>query len=229
MTSLHSNQDRPVADLTTRARIRDAALAQFAEYGFPGATLKGIAERAGVSVGLVQHHFGTKDNLRTACDEAVVDMFRRQTTQAAASGELTEPGYISELFNASPLLLRYLARAAVDGGPAAATVLDELSAGAEDFLTQTWPERFAPNSTRARDAAAVMCAMHTGVIVMREHLARQMHADLDGADNTRISLAMLDLYAAMGEFATSETGRQMRTVLTDYRDASTKNNTEDAT
>ncbi len=156
-------------------------------------------------------------------------MFRRQTTQAAASGELAEPGFISELFADSPLLLRYLARAAVDGGPAAAAVLDELSSGAEDFLTHTWPERFASGSTRARDAAAVMCAMHTGVIVMREHLARQMHVDLNGTDNTSISLAMLDLYAAMGEFATSQTGRQMRATLCEYRDTAMENTkTEDS-
>jgi hypothetical protein len=53
-----------------------------------------------------------------------------------------------------------------------------------------------------------MCAMHTGVIVLQDHLARQMGTDLD-ADTTRIGLAMVDLYAAMGEFAASDTGKQM--------------------
>jgi TetR/AcrR family transcriptional regulator, regulator of cefoperazone and chloramphenicol sensitivity len=144
-------------------------------------------------------------------------MFRRRTTRGAMSGEITKPDFIAELYDASPPLLRYLARAAVDGGPAAAAVLDELAAGAEEFLSSTWPERFPRGSQRARDSAAVMCAMHTGVIVLQGHLSRQMGTDLD-ADSTRIGLAMVDLYAAMGEFVTSDTGRLMTDAVTQYRD-----------
>lgn len=215
---MYGPDDRSPDDLTARARIRDAALVQFAERGIKGATIKGIAERAGVSPGLVQHHFGTKDNLREACDAAVIEVFRRQTTRGAASGEITKPDFIAGLYDASPPLIRYLARAAVEGGPAAATVLDELAAGAEEFLTNTWPERFPPGSQQARDSAAVMCAMHTGVIVLHDHLARQMSADLEDADATRIGLAMLDLYGAMGEFATSDTGQLITDAVTQYRD-----------
>jgi TetR/AcrR family transcriptional regulator, regulator of cefoperazone and chloramphenicol sensitivity len=210
--------DRSPDDLTARARIRDAALVQFAEHGIKGATIKGIAEQAGVSPGLVQHHFGTKDNLRKACDDAVIEIFRRRTTRGAVSGEITKPEFIADLYDGSPPLMRYLARAAVEGGPAAAALLDEFAAGAEEFLTNTWPERFPPDSQRARDAAAVMCAMHTGVILLHDHLARQMGTDLEGADATRIGLAMVDLYAAIGEFATSDTGRLMTDAVTQYRD-----------
>lgn len=213
-----SSTYRPSEDLTARARIRDAALVQFAERGVNGATIKGIAEQAGVSPGLVQHHFGTKDNLRQACDGAVIDVLRRRTTRGAVSGEITKPEFIADLYESSPLLLRYLARAAVDGGPAAAAVLDELASGAEEFLTHTWPERFPPGAQRSRDAAAVMCAMHLGVIVLHDHLARQMDTDLEGVNSTRIGLAMVDLYAAMGEFATSDTGRLMTDAVTQYRD-----------
>jgi TetR/AcrR family transcriptional regulator, regulator of cefoperazone and chloramphenicol sensitivity len=214
---MYGSVDRSPEDLTARARIRDAALVQFAERGVKGATIKSIAEQAGVSPGLVQHHFGTKDNLREACDASVIEMFRRRTTRGAMSGEITKPDFIAELYDASPPLLRYLARAAVDGGPAAAAVLDELAAGAEEFLSSTWPERFPRGSQRARDSAAVMCAMHTGVIVLQGHLSRQMGTDLD-ADSTRIGLAMVDLYAAMGEFVTSDTGRLMTDAVTQYRD-----------
>jgi AcrR family transcriptional regulator len=204
--------------LTARARIRDAALVQFAEHGVKGATIKGIAEHAGVSVGLVQHHFGTKDNLRQACDDAVVEVFRRRTTQGVKSGDIAKPDFMAGLYDATPPLIRYLARAAVEGGPAAAAVLDEFTAGAEEFLNATWPQRFPRDSQRARDAAAVMCAMHTGVIMLNDHLARQMGTDLTGADATRTGLAMADLYTAIGEFMTSPTGRQITDAVTDYRD-----------
>ncbi|HEX9833223.1 MAG TPA: TetR family transcriptional regulator [Mycobacterium sp.] len=217
MASLYGPQDRAREDLTARARIRDAALVQFAERGVKGATIKGIAEQAGVSPGSVQHHFGTKENLRKVCDDAVIEIFRRRTPRGAVSGEITKPEFIADLYDTSPPLLRYLARAAVDGGPAAAAVLDELAAGAEEFLSSTWPERFPPASQRARDSAAVMCAMHTGVIMLQDHLSRQMGTDLD-ADSTRIGLAMVDLYAAIGEFVTSDTGRRMTDAVTQYRD-----------
>lgn len=217
MHSIYGAGERSPADLTARARIRDAALIQFAERGIKGATIKGIAEQAGVSPGLVQHHFGTKENLRHACDEAVIEILSRRTTRSADTGEITDPNFMAALFDASAPLLRYLARAAIEGGPAAAAVLDELTAGAENFLTARWPERFPPGSAAARDAAAVMCAMHTGVIVLRDNLARQMGADLD-ADPTRIGLAMVDLYAALGEFAVSATGTQMSDAINHYRD-----------
>jgi AcrR family transcriptional regulator len=58
-------------DLTARARIRDAAIASFAATGFD-ATVRQIATRAGVSAGLITHHFGSKDSLRAECDAEVL-------------------------------------------------------------------------------------------------------------------------------------------------------------
>jgi len=59
-------------DRTTAARIRDAAIAQFGQHGF-GIGVRAIAEAAGVSAGLVNHHFGSKDGLRVACDEYIAE------------------------------------------------------------------------------------------------------------------------------------------------------------
>ena len=41
-------------------RILAAARAEFAEHGFKGATIRGIASRAGVHASLVMQHYGTK-------------------------------------------------------------------------------------------------------------------------------------------------------------------------
>ncbi len=55
----------PPAD--ARNAIMEAAITQFAERGFHGATMRDIADRAGVSQGLLHHHFGNKEGLwRTA-------------------------------------------------------------------------------------------------------------------------------------------------------------------
>ncbi len=48
------------------AAIRAAALAIATERGLHAVTLRAVAERAGVSHGLVRHHFGTRDGLISA-------------------------------------------------------------------------------------------------------------------------------------------------------------------
>ena len=50
-----------------------AARAAFAERGFEGASIRGIATAAGVDPALVHHYFGTKDALFLAAVEAPVD------------------------------------------------------------------------------------------------------------------------------------------------------------
>ena len=57
------------ADLTAKAKIRNAALDMYAEQGEDRVSMRAVAARAGVTVGLVQHHFKTKDGLRQAVDE----------------------------------------------------------------------------------------------------------------------------------------------------------------
>jgi AcrR family transcriptional regulator len=74
-------QDRPRARPTGRRPgnpdTRDAVLAAareaFAERGFDGATIRGIATGAGVDPALVHHYFGSKEQLFLAAIEAPAD------------------------------------------------------------------------------------------------------------------------------------------------------------
>jgi TetR/AcrR family transcriptional regulator len=54
----------------TRAALLDAALDEFAAKGFAGARVRDIAQRAGVSKDLVAYHFGGKDGLYLAVQQA---------------------------------------------------------------------------------------------------------------------------------------------------------------
>ena len=74
-------------DLTARARIREAALMHFAEEGYERATVRAIARSAGVSPGLLRHHYGSKEELRTACDDYVFESLHRLNEQL-----LEDPG-----------------------------------------------------------------------------------------------------------------------------------------
>jgi AcrR family transcriptional regulator len=213
MRSIYDTSERPADDLTARARIRDAALREFGERGFEGATIRGIAEAAGVSPGLVQHHFGSKDGLRQACDEAVLDLVRRKI-EAIEAGELANPSVLAALYASALPLVRYVGRAVADHTPASAALVDEIARWTEEYLTTTWPERFPPGSRRARDAAAVLIAQSAGSIVLHEHVARLMGLEpWTDILSPRIGLAQLDVYEAIGESIASGLGGDLRAAI----------------
>lgn len=58
-----------------KERILDEAMRLFAEQGFDSVTVRDIAAEADVSVGLINHHFGSKDGLREAVDRKFIEQF----------------------------------------------------------------------------------------------------------------------------------------------------------
>jgi AcrR family transcriptional regulator len=70
-----------------RTVIVEAAIRQFARHGFNNVSLKDITGRAGVSVGLVRHYFGSKEALIAEANRQVVDKLRElfQAMQADLS------------------------------------------------------------------------------------------------------------------------------------------------
>ncbi|HSK37321.1 MAG TPA: TetR family transcriptional regulator [Actinomycetota bacterium] len=57
----------------TREAILDAARRAFAEQGYQQATIRGVADRAGVDPALVHHYFGTKQGLFVAAVQLPVN------------------------------------------------------------------------------------------------------------------------------------------------------------
>lgn len=57
---------RPRGRSDARERILAAAADEFGELGYDGATIRGVAARAGVDSALVHHYFGTKADLFSA-------------------------------------------------------------------------------------------------------------------------------------------------------------------
>jgi AcrR family transcriptional regulator len=57
---------RPAGESFTRDAIVESARAQFADHGYRGATIRGIAAAAGVDPALVHHYYGTKEALFAA-------------------------------------------------------------------------------------------------------------------------------------------------------------------
>jgi TetR/AcrR family transcriptional regulator len=86
----------------TRAALLDAALEEFAAKGFAGARVRDIAERAGVSKDLVAYHFGGKDGLYLAVQQAWLDR---------------EDGFADPALPLADLLARYLHDVLADPRP----------------------------------------------------------------------------------------------------------------
>jgi|SRR5947207_1135896 len=106
-------------DLTAYARIRNAALELFAQRGVAATTIRDVAQAAGVSPGLVQHHFGTKEGLRKAVDEFVLADALSTITDLPAPLEARTAEFaarMGKVMRDRPTAVRYLARSASEGG-----------------------------------------------------------------------------------------------------------------
>ncbi|MCL2587944.1 MAG: TetR/AcrR family transcriptional regulator [Oscillospiraceae bacterium] len=57
----------------TREKILEAATILFAEKGLAGTSTKDIAQKAGVSVGLMYHYYKTKDDMFRAIEQEAVE------------------------------------------------------------------------------------------------------------------------------------------------------------
>jgi len=184
--------DVALEDLTARARIRDAALVLFAERGTKAATVRDIAKAAGVSVGLLRHHFGPKDGLRNACDSYVLAKLMRMKEQAVFEGELANPGFMSAAQPGILLMYRYLARSMIDGSPQAASMFDEMVA-----LGEKWLERNDPGQmVDPRAYAALLVAMELGALSLHQQLSRALGADIFSAEgHLRLARAKVDFYS----------------------------------
>ncbi|MGP4023926.1 TetR/AcrR family transcriptional regulator [Actinomadura sp. 3N407] len=205
-----SGSERP-EDLTGRARIRDAALLQFAELGVRGATIRGIAKAAGVSPALVQHHYGTKEALRRECDEHVIEVIR-EVKQEALSGGMANPGFMAIAMRTALPIQRYMARAMTDDSEAARTLFDDAVEFSEEILSRGSPGISEPQTDDLHAYATVMTAMNIGLIVLHEHLSRALGGDvLMGEGYPRMALAMLDIYDDRP--LTPELSEQARTAL----------------
>ena len=123
------------ADLTAAARIRDAAIEQFGQHGF-GVGLRAIADAAGVSAALVIHHSGSKEALRKACDDFVVEEIRSSKSETIQS---TDPATwfaaLAEIESFAPLV-SYLVRSMQSGGELAKMLWQSMIDNAYEYMEE---------------------------------------------------------------------------------------------
>jgi AcrR family transcriptional regulator len=181
-------------DLTARARIRDAALRQFGELGFERATIRGIAEAAGVSSGLVRHHFGSKEGLREECEQFLIKALRRLNDETRADPRPTGVNPVGAAQQTFGPYQPYLARALVEGR--ASAVFDEMVRMSEEWLEEADKARPDPPFASRKARATVGTAMSLAVPVLHQHISRGLGVDLSSPEGSHLlALVLLDLYS----------------------------------
>ncbi|MBN3457694.1 TetR/AcrR family transcriptional regulator [Mycobacterium sp. DSM 3803] len=114
-------------DLTAKARIRNAALELYSRHGAEGVSLRAVAATAGVTLGLVQHHFKTKAGLGEAVDRLVAERFASTLAQVppdASTAERDEA--VREMLRNNPPVVNYVRRALLDPAADRLHLLDVL-------------------------------------------------------------------------------------------------------
>ncbi|MEU6155632.1 TetR family transcriptional regulator [Actinosynnema sp. NPDC047251] len=158
-----------VSDLTARARIRDAALARFGADGVAGASVRAVAADAGVSPALVLHHFGSKDGLREACDQYVLDAVR-------AGGEAGVDALADSLRTATPVR-RYLARALLDGTAGATALFTGLVERTEAWLAEGEAQGWVRPTGDVRARAVTYVSWQLAPLLLGDQVGRLLGGD----------------------------------------------------
>jgi len=187
---------RSASDLTARARIRDAAVSCFAESGFDS-SYRSIAARAGVSPGLITHHFGTKRALRAECDTEVLRRYQALKTDA-----LGDPsGYLLERLETpgpAATVLVYILRAIHAGGQPARDFLDSLVEHARAVMVRSVATGLVRPSRDEEARLRLLVEQGTGALLVQYLLSPGLTPDAFvrslGAGREASVLPILELY-----------------------------------
>ncbi len=162
---MQTGQSRAERRAATAARILEAAQAEFGAHGADGATIRGIARRAGVDPSLVLQHYGSKQALFSLAVRPAAEL----TTEEI-------PAHLAEVLNIRlreiPPATRALMRSMLTS-PEAAAVMREYLHERATHLADTM------TGDDAELRAAVMVSSILGITVARHFLDLPPLMDLD--------------------------------------------------
>jgi AcrR family transcriptional regulator len=192
-------------DLTARARIRDAAIRLFSDKGIDVASIRDIAQAAGVSSGLLRHHFGSKEDLRDACDEYALGQL------TAIGDQFIEFGRLAPLTPDVLRLQRYLVRSTMDGSPAGNKLFDQMIEYGFHWLESSGIKVPDPVAY-----LAVISVMKMSLYTMRDQLSRTLGEDVsEPAGWYRLLQASIEIFAR--PLVTPEIAEQAREALARFQ------------
>jgi AcrR family transcriptional regulator len=188
---------------TTRRQLLDAAIACIDELGFSGATLSLIAERAGVTRGAVQHHFGTRNELFLA----LVGDIRDQLAAGADEKSLAEQPIAArvaaiceqywDIVNSRPYIAALQIQLGTVRDPTLYPQVYKVMRRAETELDSRWVELFADQGIAP---SRVIAARHVALATLRGLAVRQSHRkNRDGWEKERALLQDMLEHVLLGK------------------------------
>lgn len=184
------------------------------EGGTKAVTARAVADKAGVTPGLIRHHFGSMEGLLAACDEYVVDGIRQRKEEGFRQGAAfdlraalgrTEDGR----------MMGYVARRITDKSPAIDALIDHVIDDSLEYLKVGEETGMVVPTDDERGRATILTLLTFGSLSMHRHITRYFGVDLT-ADNVtaqpgyrRYAVALLDALGAVIE----------PSLLKSYRDA----------
>ena len=192
-------------DLRAAAAIRETAMRLFAERGAAGVTVREIAAAAGVSPGLVIHHYGSKNALKDAVDRRAVAFFEEMIGEFGRLGEEGGGASLVELFavrlESEPAMADYIRRLLLDGGEAADELFARLLDATEAGMRALAAAGMVRPAQDERLRTAFLLSNDLSLLLLRRQITRVVGVDpLTREGLGPWSAAVLDVYTS-GVFA----------------------------
>lgn len=190
-----SNMRLVDGDLNTRAKIRNAAIRRFGADGFAKTSVRAVASEAGVSPALVIHHFGSKEALREACDDHLVEMVMETKPQLLDEQDLSRGmcESLAGIVSNRPLCV-YLGRMLTDGGQAGTHLFDRFVDTTRAMIDEGVNSGQMNPSSDPHALSVILTAQGLMSVVLEGHVARKLGAsELTPMVVTRMNLPILEV------------------------------------
>jgi AcrR family transcriptional regulator len=204
VTDLSPDLDRPELgspDHQVRHRICVAAMKCFAAFGAQAAGLRLVAKTAGVSVGMVQHHFRTKGALIEAVNEELIVILRQAAPLSAPPADpVADVGHrLTTLIADHPDAVDYLGRVLIDDQDPGRRIFDllfDIGKSQWDYLQAQGRLRPDLNPTWGALNPLVLVL---GTLILRSHIERQLPESLASPDQLQTWQAALSSLISGGQ------------------------------
>ncbi|MGO1313271.1 MAG: TetR/AcrR family transcriptional regulator, partial [Brevibacterium aurantiacum] len=182
----------PNASPETAGRILTAAISEFATHGFTKSTIRSIASAAGVSPGLVIHHFGSKEKLRTACDNHVFDAI----SEAKAANAEYAVRVMQRIFDDPSMAMNidYLMKSLLDPSEHGQRYFEHYIDLVEDYIAHGFAGYTFRQSEDPRGQAATLATLALAPSMLEHRLQTSLGTTNTTETMTRLAPHLFGLY-----------------------------------
>lgn len=174
------------ADLTAKARIRQVALELFALNGADATSMRAISSRAGVTVGLITHHFDTKAGLIQAVEDDILSGIRNaiayKTSDASVDGVVRALDQrLMDHMEEKPLVVAYLRRMMlIETNGEGTDITERFTQMALDQIEDLRRHGIASTTREAEDQVMQVMLVQLGQVLLQpfvQHIAGHLGRD----------------------------------------------------